>query len=72
MKYKSIKRAMQEIGIKLSVSVIFRDSVSVSVETQNHGFGRTLIIRYSKVDIVYIIFSFISRLKRMLSFIRLT
>ena len=33
-------------SVSVSDSVIFWDSVSVSVETQNHGFGRALQKRY--------------------------
>ena len=37
---KSINKVSDSVSV--SDSVIFRDSVSVSVETQNHGFGRSL------------------------------
>ena len=43
---KKHRKSVNKVSDSVSVSdlVIFQDSVSVSVETQNHGFGRSLVI----------------------------
>ena len=50
--YQNQYRFLDKVSDSVSVSdsVIFWDSVSVSVETQNHGFGRALLFRYNSLN----------------------